>query len=189
MVDSTADVGTVRLTTLTGIVMGSLAERLAEGLRDLEGLEHVDQERLTEHVLAEVRRALEHPLEILDDEQVAARWAEVLEGFYTADTVGEMLGGVTKQAVSKRADLLALRTGRGRVVYPKMQFRRSRPAPGMAAVLAAVPDTVVDRWTLAGWLAAPNRQLDGERPVDALHDGRRAQVMDLATALAAHNAA
>jgi len=59
----------------------------------------------------------------------------------------------------------------------------------MAAVLAAVPEPVVDRWTLAGWLAAGNRALDGQRPVDALHDGRRDRVIELAHALAARNAA
>jgi hypothetical protein len=169
--------------------MASLAERLEDGLRDLDGLDDVDQERLAEHVLVEVRRALGHPLEILDDRQVASRWADALDGFYTAETVAELLGGVSRQAVSKRADLLALRTGRGRVAYPRMQFRRSRPAPGMAAVLAAVPEPVVDRWTLAGWLAAGNRALDGQRPVDALHDGRRDRVIELAHALAARNAA
>ena len=169
--------------------MTTLAHRLADGLRDLEGLDHVDQERLAGHVIAEVRRALAHPLDILDDAEVAERWAEALEGFYTVETVRDLLGGVTRQAVSKRPDLLALRTGRGRVVYPKMQFRRGRPAPGMADVLAAVPDTIVDRWTLAGWLAGSNAHLDGDRPIDALHDGRHEQVVALATALAARNAA
>lgn len=169
--------------------MGSLAEQLADGLRDLQDLDHVDQDRLAAHVLGEVRRALAHPLELVDDREVAARWTEVLGGFYTVDTVRELLGGVTKQAVSKRADLLALRTGRGRVVYPKLQFRRSRPAPGMADVLAAAPESVVDRWTLAGWLASPNRNLSGDRPVDALHDGRRQQVVALAAEVAGRNAA
>ncbi len=169
--------------------MTSLAERLADGLRELHGLDDVDQERLADHVLTEVRRALAHPLEILDDRQVAARWAEAFDGFYTAETVAELLGGVSRQAVSKRADLLALRTGRGRVVYPRMQFRRSRPAPGMATMLATVPEPVMDRWTLAGWLAAENLQLDGQRPVDALHDGHTDRVIELATALAARNAA
>ncbi len=169
--------------------MVSLAERLADGLRDLEGLDDVDQERLADHVLTEVRRALAHPLEILDDREVAARWAEAFDWFYTAETVAELLGGVSRQAVSKRADLLALRTGRGRVVYPRMQFQRSRPAPGMAAVLTTVGEPVLDRWTLAGWLAARNRALDGKRPVDALHDGRTNRVIELAEALVARNVA
>ncbi len=169
--------------------MSSLADRLADGLRDLDGLEHIDQDQLAQHVLAEVHRALADPFEILDDADVAARWADALDGFYTADTVRGLLGGVTKQAVSKRADLLALCTGRGRVVYPKMQFRRSRPAPGMADVLAAVPEAVVDRWTLAGWLASGNHHLGAERPIDALHDGRSDQVFRLAVTMTARNAA
>ena len=169
--------------------MGSFAEQLADRLRDLDGIDQVDQDRLVEHVLAEVQRVLAHPAELLDDAEVAGRWSEQLEGFYTAETVRELLGGVSKQAVSKRKDLLALRTGRGRVVYPKMQFRRSRPAPGLSAVLAAVPETVVDRWTLAGWLSSPNRHLAGDRPIDALHDGPQGLVVELASAWADRSAA
>lgn len=55
----------------------------------------------------------------------------------------------------------------------------------MAAVLEVVPATVMDRWSLAGWLAAPNRQLAGDVPFDALHDGRERLVVELAGRLAA----
>lgn len=138
--------------------MSSLAERLAAGLEGVDGLQGMDEAQLVGHVIAEVRRAVADPLNLPDDADVAARWSDVLGGFYTAKTVGELLGGISRQAVSKRGDLLALHTGRGRVVHPRMQFRRSRPAPGMAEVLAAVPEPVIDRWTLAGWLAGCSQQ-------------------------------
>jgi hypothetical protein len=164
--------------------MVTLAD-LPDEFRAIASEHHVDERHLAEAALAEVRRLAAQPLELLRDDEVARRWEMALGGFYTAQTVGEVLHGVTRQAVSKRRDLLALRTGNGRVVYPRLQFRRGSPAPAMAELLASVPDPVVDRWSLAGWLAAPNRRLDGERPIDAMHDGLEREVLVLATGYAA----
>ena len=113
---------------------------------------------------------------------VVAGWGEALEGFFTQGEVRDLLGRTTRDA-----ELLALWTGDGRVVYPRMQFRGRRAAPGMAEVLAAAPEAIIDRWSLAGWLAAPNRHLDGDRPMDALHDGRREDVLRLTMGLIHRN--
>ncbi|HZQ26693.1 MAG TPA: hypothetical protein VFA94_03240 [Acidimicrobiales bacterium] len=105
----------------------------------------------------------------------AALWQEALGGFYDVETVRRMLGRdkrpVSRQAVSKRHDLLALRTGSGRVVYPAFQFRGSTPLAGLADVLAALPAELVSRWTVASWLVSALPELDGERPIDVLVSG------------------
>lgn len=101
-------------------------------------------------------------------------WHEHLGEFYDVDGVREILTRngrpISKQAVSKRC-LLALRTGSGRVVYPAFQFRDGAPLPGLDGVLAALPDNVVSRWTVASWLVSAQSELGGERPVDLLAAG------------------
>lgn len=102
-------------------------------------------------------------------------WVEHLGAFYDVGGVAELLGRdghrVTKQAVSKRKGLLALTTGSGQVVYPAFQFRDRQPAPGLGEVLGLLPEQLVSRWTVASWLASPEADLNGERPIDVLHDG------------------
>lgn len=104
-----------------------------------------------------------------------SRWLDHLGPFYDAHGVAQLLGRdgrpVTRQAVSKRKGLLALTTGSGQVVYPAFQFRDRALAPGLAEVLAELPEDVVSRWTVASWLACPERELDDERPIDVLHEG------------------
>jgi hypothetical protein len=105
----------------------------------------------------------------------AAEWTERIGPFYDTEAVRALLGRggrpVSRQAISKRRGLLALTTGSGRVVYPALQFRGRLPAPGLSRVLAALPESDVSRWTVAAWLAAPEPELDGGRPVDVLFDG------------------
>lgn len=99
-------------------------------------------------------------------------WTEHLGGFYTVNAVRHLLSRrgrpVTKQAVSKRRDLLALKTGSGRVVYPKFQFRHGRPVAGLSEVLAIFDDAVVSPWTVASWLVSPNRDFEGDTPIEVL---------------------
>lgn len=123
----------------------------------------------------------------------SAQWDEHLGGFYDTATVKRVLGApgrpVSKQAVSKRRGLLALRTGSGRVVYPRFQFVGGRPVTGLAEVLAALPKATVSRWTLASWLVSETPELDGERPIDVLAEGQVDVVVKLARAWAASLAA
>lgn len=105
----------------------------------------------------------------------ASVWEQHLGTFYDVDAVRELLGHggrpVTRQAVSKRKGLLALATGSGRVVYPSFQFVDRAPVTGLGEVLAALPEPLVSRWTVASWLASPQRELGGERPIDLLARG------------------
>jgi hypothetical protein len=123
----------------------------------------------------------------------ASLWQEHLGPLYDAERVREMLAQsgkpVSRQAVSKRRNLLALRTGSGRVVYPAFQFQGKAVVPGLEEVLAALPEGVVSRWTLASWLVSPDAELDGDRPIDVLREGAAARVVDVAQHWAAALAA
>jgi len=119
----------------------------------------------------------------------AAVWQEHLGTFYDADGVRRLLSRsgrpVSKQAVSKRRGLLALRSGSGRVVYPSFQFRDGLPLPGLEPVLALLPESLVSRWTVASWLASPQPDVDGDRPADLLAAGDIAVVVAAAQLWAA----
>lgn len=101
-------------------------------------------------------------------------WVEHLGAFYDTDAVRSLLarGGkpVSRQAVHKRKGLLTLTTGSGRVVYPAFQFRGRQLVHGLDRVLNELPEPLVSRWTLASWLISPERDLEGERPIDVLFD-------------------
>jgi hypothetical protein len=118
-----------------------------------------------------------------------AVWREALGEFFDVETVRRLLGRpghpVSRQAVSKRRDLLALHTGSGRVVYPTFQFRGSTPLPGLGEVLAALPADVVSRWTVASWFLSASPDLDGERPIDVLAAGATPAVVAAARSWAA----
>jgi len=111
-------------------------------------------------------------------------WQEHLGPMYDVDGVRVVLahGGrpISKQAVSKRKNLLALTTGSGRVVYPQFQFVGRTVVPGLADVLSAVPESLVSRWTLASWLVSAEPDLEGDRPIDVLRQGHRDRVADVA---------
>lgn len=112
----------------------------------------------------------------MEDADVAGRWADALDGLLTADQI---------PADVDPAEMLALVTADGTTVWPGCQFLDGRPARGMSVLLAVVHPAMVDRWSLAGWLVAPNRRLDGMRPIDAMHYGRSDQVIFLAQRMAA----
>ena len=114
------------------------------------------------------RAAAQH---VLDS---APTWVEHLGAFYDTEGVQQLLSRrgapITRQAVHKRRGLLALTTGSGQVVYPAFQFDGPRPVPGLAAVLDALPEAVVSRWTVASWLVSPDAELGGARPVEVLRE-------------------
>jgi hypothetical protein len=101
-------------------------------------------------------------------------WVEHLGAFYDTTAVRSLLGHkgepVSRQAVHKRKGLMALTTGSGQVVYPAFQFRDRQLVHGLGRVLAEMPESLVSRWTLASWLVSPERDLEGERPIDVLFD-------------------
>jgi hypothetical protein len=109
------------------------------------------------------------------------QWRKHLGGFYDTETVRRLLGSidkpVSKQAVSKRRGLLALRTGSHRVVYPSFQFVDGRLVEGLDEVLDALDERLVSRWTVASWLVSENPELGGGRPIAVLAEGHTAPVV------------
>jgi hypothetical protein len=118
----------------------------------------------------------------------AALWTDELGVFYDTTTVRRLLGGpdapISRQAVFQRRGLLALTTGSGKVVFPAFQFQDAAPAPGLDQVLAALPEALISRWTLASWLVSEEYALDNDRPIDVLKDGDVAAVMAIVRAWA-----
>ncbi|MHB8341876.1 MAG: hypothetical protein ACYDB7_12000 [Mycobacteriales bacterium] len=140
-----------------------LTELAAElALRDPDG----SRLRRVEDPHALAREAAERAVD------TAAIWQQHLGAFYDVDGVRTLLGRsgrpVSKQAVSQRRGLLALRTGSGRVVYPSLQFCDGVPLRGLEQVLDALPEQLVSRWTVASWLVSTQPDLGGDRPVDVL---------------------
>ncbi len=105
-----------------------------------------------------------------------SRWEDLLGPFYTVSTVSKLLGDVSRQAVANRRarrTLLGLRTADGVVVYPAFQFdEHNGTLPRLPDILQCFRNTGVDDWTLAGWLVAPSRSLEGHSVVDWLRQGR-----------------
>lgn len=101
-------------------------------------------------------------------------WVEHLGHFYDTHGVAEMLSRdgekISRQAVHKRKGLLALTTGNGSTAYPAFQFRGQTPTPGLADVLALLPEDLVSPWTVASWLRTPEVALDGQAPIDVLFE-------------------
>ena len=133
------------------------------------------------------RAAAQHVLD------TAPTWVEHLGAFHDTEGVQRLLSRrgapISRQAVHKRRGLLALTTGSGQVVYPAFQFDGPRPVPGLAAVLDALPEAVVSRWTVASWLVSPDAELGGARPLEVLREqGPEGQlaVLDAARRWSAH---
>lgn len=157
----------------------------------------------TKKLHADVVRSFEHTLAVLDpdgtrvaDAAEAGRraaesvvgtaelWQEDLGAFYDTRGVQQLLSRegkpVTRQAVSKRVSLLALKTGSGRVVYPAFQFRGGKPVAGLGELLRILTEDIVSPWTVASWLNAPTPDLGDESPIGLLEEGSTKPVLDAA---------
>ncbi len=104
---------------------------------------------------------------------IAGIWSDAIGPVYDVDGVMRILG-ISKQAVSKRENLLALTTGSGRVVYPAFQFVGTEVVTGMSRLRSLLPKELISPWDLASWLNAPQPDLSGEKPINLL----RRQVVD-----------
>ena len=111
-------------------------------------------------------------------------WQEHLGTFYDVEGVRNLLsrGGkpLSRQAISKRKNLLALTTGSKRVVYPSFQFRDRTVVQGLGEVLAQLPEDLLSRWTLASWLVSKETELGNTTPIEALRQGNVEQVVSVA---------
>lgn len=79
----------------------------------------------------------------LNAHRVVALLRELRDRSYSTADVGEMLGGVSRQAVSQRVAngrLLAIEIG-GKSHFPSWQFVDGRPVDGLSEVIAALAET------------------------------------------------
>lgn len=114
-------------------------------------------------------------------------WHELLGPVYDTEGVASVLadrasgqGRISRQAVHKRK-LLALKTGSGRVVYPAFQFGESGGVvEGISEVVKLAESVSLSLWAMASWLASPEPELDGDRPIDWLRAGGHEAVLDVA---------
>lgn len=116
-----------------------------------------------------------------------AMWTDAVGPFYSTEGVMNLLGGISKQAVSdrvRRHRLLALRTGSGRLVYPAAQFHDERVVDGLGDVLDVLVPDETEAWMVASWLTTPDPELAGRNPIEALRSGDRAEVVRSARELA-----
>ncbi len=120
---------------------------------------------------------------VLEQDVATQQWGAQLGPSLSQRDVALLLAK-SEQAVAKDGRLLRLRNQDGRPVYPVVQFDGRRPLPGVAEAVGVL-DKVVDPLTVASWLTAPNPQLEGRRPVEALRDGDLGAVLAVARTLAA----
>jgi hypothetical protein len=124
--------------------------------------------------------------DLLEQDATDRAWAGQVGPALTQADAARLLGK-TEQAVAKDRRLLRLKTRSGRVAYPLVQFDGRRQLPGVADVVRTLTD-VADPLTITAWLTGAHPALDGVRPVDALREGRRDEVLAAARRFA-HSAA
>jgi hypothetical protein len=110
-----------------------------------------------------IARNAEHRLELLEE----------AGGALSAEEVGVLLGGISRQAVDKRRQslgLLAFRQG-GDWRYPACQFDRQLHdiVAGIPAVVRAMAGS--GPWVTLDFLLAADERLDGMSPLEALRAG------------------
>ncbi len=164
-----ADDPVARLTAALPTLPRSHVSLMAEMLRELT---RRDPQGTVLERSDDLQRLAEQAADRIVD--AADVWVEHLGEFYDTSGVAELLAPagerISRQAVHKRKGLLALTTGDGKTVYPAFQFRARRPAPGLAEVLALLPERLVSAWTVASWLRTPDADLDGQAPIDVLFE-------------------
>lgn len=116
---------------------------------------------------------------------MTSRWDQLLGPFYSASKLAKLWEGASRQEIAdwqERRTILGLKTADGSVVFPAFQFdEHNRVIAGLPEVLQFFREAPVDDWTLAGWLVAPMRSLEGRSVIDWLRTGGQ---RDLVLALA-----
>ncbi len=169
--------------TDTGVVIDRADERfVAEATRQFE--------ETLGHLVQGYRATGRNAIAMLGDPAGLARralvalaplpspWDELVGPFVRSEGVQARLG-ITRQAVAAKAArrrLLRTITTDGQHLYPLWQFEGTALVSGLAEILSLFPETLVDGWTLAGWLRSPDPEL-AMAPLDALRQGQRDEVL------------
>jgi len=135
-----------------------------------------------EHICAEARKdtttriARVTAAAPISSEVLADDWAGPVAG----PTLIEQQFGIPRSTLyrwQKKGEIIALNTRSSRKpVFPLRQFQDGRPVQGIAEVILLAGD---DRLAWK-WLVAPNSELDGRAPIDALLGGDKKVVIALA---------
>ncbi|MCE0459630.1 antitoxin Xre/MbcA/ParS toxin-binding domain-containing protein [Curtobacterium flaccumfaciens] len=108
---------------------------------------------------------------------------EILGPFRTTESVRQLVGVRTRQAVQARVEagtLLAVMTSDGKRLFPDFQFDdRGQSLPRLNQVLEAFGGSK-DAWDAALWLAQPEQDLGGQTPAEALRGDNAGFVVELA---------
>jgi len=175
---------------LTNRVVPLVQQRLAALAAEGIDLQHIDLH--TDQLADAMLQALPSP----PASSTPTSHAQVSGPVWSTEQVRKALGAdgksITRQAVADRIQrntLLGLQVKeRGERAYPLWQFVKHDGTwtvmPGLAAILQAVPESVLDRWTLASWLQQPHPTLRDKTPLEALKAGRHEDVTVAAKALA-----
>lgn len=117
-----------------------------------------------------------------------SHWADAIGETYRSPQVRQLLGVPTRQALDNRIgrrSLLVVKTADLHLLFPAWQFADHKVVAGLGAVLKALPEDVVDPWTLASWLRRPHPELAGKSVAEALRDGDRDGALRVARRAAA----
>lgn len=99
-------------------------------------------------------------------------------GVCSAAELGDLLGGLSRQAIDKRrkhGKLIALDLGRHGYRYPVWQIHRGTVLPGLEQVIAELDEC--DPWTQVAFMLGPSSWLGGEAPLAALRRGEVERVV------------
>ena len=121
--------------------------------------------------------------------QMAERASE-LQAMLIEDWAGEVAGSTyleeklriprsTLHRWQRRGEVIALRKGGRKHVFPLAQFVDGRPAPGISDVLAAIANPRL-AWF---WLTRPSTELDGRVPIEMLRQDMIEDVVRVARTL------
>jgi len=109
----------------------------------------------------------------LNAHRVVARLRELRERSYETAEVAELLGGISRQAVSARVakGQLMSRQISGKAWFPRWQFHDGRPVDRLPEVVAALHETDHDTLTADAMMTNPLAEEDGRTPAELLAAG------------------
>lgn len=109
----------------------------------------------------------------LNHHRMVATLRELRESAYSTGEVRELLGGVSRQAVSQRVannSLMAIEIS-GRLHFPSWQFGPAGPLPGLVRVIAALAAAGHNTFTADGLMRTALPEAGGRSPADLLAAG------------------
>ena len=114
------------------------------------------------------------------------RFTLVAGDLLSAEQMGRVLGGITRQAVDKRRrarTLLAIQVA-GDWRYPAVQVNDDgKISPDLLVILAAANEAGMSGWVVLDFLLAPDAALDGMAPIEAMRRGGLRSVLRLLDAV------